>query len=67
MIPKEIPAFIFFSFIYLVILGFELRAYTLRHSTITKNDKFFGDRLLPTICPQLALNHNPPDLCLLSN
>jgi hypothetical protein len=28
---------------------------------------FFWDRVLRIICPWLALNHHPPDLCLLSS
>jgi hypothetical protein len=27
---------------------------------------FFRDRVWWTVCPRLALNHNSPDLCLLS-
>jgi hypothetical protein len=28
---------------------------------------YFRDTVLRTICPRLALNHNPPDVCLLSS
>jgi hypothetical protein len=30
-------------------------------------DGYFQDRVSQTICPRLALNHDPPDLCFLSS
>jgi hypothetical protein len=55
------------SFHFLVILGFELRAYLLSHSTSPFLVGYFRDRVSPSICPGLASNHDPPDLCLLSS
>jgi hypothetical protein len=51
------------------VLGFELRAYTLSHSIslFFLVMGFFQDKVLRTICPGLALNHHPPDLCLPSS
>jgi hypothetical protein len=51
-----------------VVLGLELRAFTLSHST----SPFFLWRVfsrqgLTNYLPRLALNHDPPDLCLLSS
>jgi hypothetical protein len=40
--------FLFFFF-FPVVLGFELRAYTLSHSTSPFCDGFFQDRVSPTI------------------
>jgi hypothetical protein len=57
-----------------VVLGFELRDYTLSHSTsplgwwsFFLGDGFFRDRVLWTICLGLTLNHDLPDICLLSS
>jgi hypothetical protein len=59
-----IPGFFFFFFF--VVLGFELRAYTLSHSTnLCVCDGFFWDRVLRNCFPRLASNHGPPDLSLL--
>jgi hypothetical protein len=38
-------------FFFFAILGFELRAYTLSHSTNPFYDVFFWDRVSKTICP----------------
>jgi hypothetical protein len=38
------------TFFFLVVLGLELRAYTLSHSTSPFYDGFFQDRVLQTIC-----------------
>jgi hypothetical protein len=46
------------------VVPFGLRAYTLSHSFCKG---FFQDRVSRTICPALALNHEPPDLCLLNS
>jgi hypothetical protein len=58
------PAVLSFFFFFLV-LGLELRAYTLSHSTslFVKGFLELGSHYLP----RLALNRNPPDLCLLSS
>jgi hypothetical protein len=56
---------------FFVVLRFELRPYTWSHSTspfcVYVCVEFFHDRVLQTICPGLALNQDPPDLCLLSS
>jgi hypothetical protein len=44
------------------VLGVELRAYTLSYSI----PFFVMDRGLTNYLPELALNHNPSGLCLLS-
>jgi hypothetical protein len=57
-------------FLVLVVLGLELRAFTSSHSTSPSPfscDEFFQDKVLQTILPGLASNHDPPDLCLLSS
>jgi hypothetical protein len=60
-VEEEVAAFLLLGFLFFsVVLGFELRAYTLSHSTSP-------DRVSQTICPGLASNHNPPDLCFLSS
>jgi hypothetical protein len=48
------------------VLGFELRAYTLSHSTLFY-EGFFQIGSLMELFAQLALNFDPPDLCLLSD
>jgi hypothetical protein len=56
----------FYLFIYLyffVVLGFELRAYTLSQPTTP----FFVIEDLTNYLLGLALNSNPSDLCLLSS
>jgi hypothetical protein len=56
----------FFSFF--VVLGFELRAFTLSHSTSPISVKdFFEIGSCKLFLSRLALNCNPPDLCLLSS
>jgi hypothetical protein len=68
------PPFIFI-YLFLTVLGFELRAlalarqafYHLSHSTSPFLWGFFQGRVSRTICPKLALNLNPSDLCLLSS
>jgi hypothetical protein len=66
----------FTFFFFLVALEFEPRTshflgrqvYCLSHSASPFFcDRFFQDRVLLTICPELAMNCDPPDLCLLSN
>jgi hypothetical protein len=58
----------FFLFFVFAVLGFELRAYTLRHSTslFVYVMGFFKVGSCELFA-QLALNHDPPDLCLLSS
>jgi hypothetical protein len=55
------------TFFFFVVLEFELRTYTLSHSTSPFCNFFFQDRVSRTIYQGLALNHDPPDLCLLSS
>jgi hypothetical protein len=52
-------------FFFFPVFGLELRAYTLSHST----SPFFCDGCLgrANYLPRLALNFDPPDLCLLSH
>jgi hypothetical protein len=54
--------FFFFS-----VLGFELRAYTLSHSTRPFFVMGFFEIGSSELLPGLALNCDPPDLCLLSS
>jgi hypothetical protein len=66
---------LFYPFFLLVVLQFELRASRLLfiYSTTWATplaffcDGFCGDRVSWTICQGLALNHDPPDLCLLNS
>jgi hypothetical protein len=56
-------------FFFFAVLGFELRAFTLSHSTnpvIVCVMDFFKIGLANYL-PRLALNRHPPDLCLLSS
>jgi hypothetical protein len=56
-----------FSFFFLfAVLGLELGAYTLSHSTSPFVMGFFRDRISQTICLGW-LQTNSPDLCLLNN
>jgi hypothetical protein len=59
--------FLFFFFFFFAVLEFELRAYTLSHST----SPFFVTGFFEIgSCELFALagsNHDPPDLCLLSS
>jgi hypothetical protein len=48
-------------------LEFELRAFTLSHSTALFCVGFFCTRVSQNYLPRLASNLDPPDLCLLSN
>jgi hypothetical protein len=57
----------FYLFIYLAVLGLELRVYTLSHSTSPFLCWiFFEIRSWRTVCPGWLLNPSPPDLCFLS-
>jgi hypothetical protein len=56
-----------FFFFFLVVLGLELRAYTLSHSTSPFFLKGIFEIGSLNYLPRLALNSNPPDLCLLSS
>jgi hypothetical protein len=49
------------------VLGLELRAFTLSHSTSPTFVKGFSRQGLVNYLPGLALNHDPPDLCVLSS
>jgi hypothetical protein len=55
------------SFVVCVIVGFELRDYTLNHSTSSFLCWVFSSYGLTNDLPGLAFNHDPPDLCLLSS
>jgi hypothetical protein len=55
-----------YSFIFAV-LGLELRAFTLSHSTSPIFVKGFLRQGLENYLLWLASNHDPPDLCLLSS
>jgi hypothetical protein len=62
--------YLFFFFFFFAVLGFELRAFTLSHSTCPIFVKgFFEIRSLVSwnYLPGLASNQNLPDLCLLSS
>jgi hypothetical protein len=52
---------------FFVVLGLELRGFTLSHSTSPIFVKGFSRSVLANYLPRLASNHNPPDLCLLSS
>jgi hypothetical protein len=54
------------SFFFLI-LGLELRAFTLSHSTHPIFVKGFSRQGLLSYLPRLALNCSSPDLCLLSS
>jgi hypothetical protein len=55
------------DFLFFLVLGFELRAYTLSHSTSPFLWWAFWCRVSQTICLGLISNCDPPDLCLLSS
>jgi hypothetical protein len=57
----------FFFFFFFEVLGLELRAFTLSHSTRPIFVRGFRDRVLQNYLPGLASNCDPPDLCLLSS
>jgi hypothetical protein len=59
--------FLLLLFFVFAILGLELKAYSLSHSPALFCEGFFWDRISQIICPGLALNCDPPDICLLSN
>jgi hypothetical protein len=61
-----VPSLVLFFFF--MVLGFELRAYTLSHSTALFFFLMGFSRLgLENYLPGLALNCDPPDLCLRSS
>jgi hypothetical protein len=62
---QGLSASVFFFFF--AVLGFELRAYTLSHSTSPYLRWVFWDRVSWTICLRLTLNLDPCDLYLLSS
>jgi hypothetical protein len=53
-------------FFFFPVLGFELRAYTLSHSTSPFCDDSFLRYGLMNYMPGLSSNCDPPHLCLLS-
>jgi hypothetical protein len=59
------PFFVIFFFF--VVVGFELRAYTLSHSASPFLMMTFFEIGFLELFAWLALNRNPPDLCLLSS
>jgi hypothetical protein len=64
---KKIEDFIRFFFYFFAVLGLELRAYTLSHSTSPFLWRFFSKEGLLNYLPGWALNNDPSDLCLLSS
>jgi hypothetical protein len=50
-----------------VVLGLELRSFTLSHPTSPIFVMGIFKIGYMSYLPKLALNHNPPDLCLLSS
>jgi hypothetical protein len=52
---------------FLEVLGFELRSFTLSHSTSPVFVKDFLDRVSQNYFPRLASNPDSPYLCLLSS
>jgi hypothetical protein len=54
-------------FLFLVVLEFELGAYTLSHATSPFFLMGFQYRISRTIFPGLAWNGDSPDLCLLNS
>jgi hypothetical protein len=52
---------------FFVVLGLELRAFTLSHPTSPIFVKGFLRQGLENYFPGLASNYDPPDLCLLSS
>jgi hypothetical protein len=54
-------------FFFLVVLGLELRTFTLSHSTSPIFVKGFSRQGLANYLLRLASNCDPPDLCLLSS
>jgi hypothetical protein len=50
-----------------VVLGLELKAFTLKHSTSSIFVKGFLRWGLVNVFPGLALNYENPDVCLLSS
>jgi hypothetical protein len=57
----------FFLFVFFAVLGIELRAFNLSHSTSPIFVKGFSRYGLDNYLPGLASNHDSPDLCLLSS
>jgi hypothetical protein len=55
------------SIFFFVVLGLELRAFTLGHSTSPIFVKGFSRDGLTNYLARLDLNHDPPNLCLLSS
>jgi hypothetical protein len=62
-----LESYTFFFFCMCVVLGFEPRVYTLSHSTSLFCEGYFLRQGLKNYLPGLALNLDPPDLCLLSS
>jgi hypothetical protein len=52
--------------VFFVVLGFDLRDYTLSHSTSPFFVMVFIEIRFPELFARLASNLDPPDLCLLS-
>jgi hypothetical protein len=61
------PALAHFFFFLVVVLGLELGAFTLSHSTSPIFVKNFLRSSLLNFLPGLASKCDPPDLCLLSS
>jgi hypothetical protein len=67
MEQQSLYRFLFLSFFFFAILGFELRAYTLSHAISPFLWWVFSRSGLLNSLPGLASNRDPPDLCLLSS
>jgi hypothetical protein len=62
-----LPTFYFIYLFIFAVLGLELRAFTLSHSTSPIFVKFFSGQGVVNYLPGLASNHNLSDLCLPSS
>jgi hypothetical protein len=68
IIPQQVFALIAHSnFLVFAVLGFELKVHPLSHSTSLFLCWVFSRKSLVNYLPRLALNLNPPDLCLLNS
>jgi hypothetical protein len=64
---KCLPSFVLDKSFFFLVLGRELRAFTLSHSTRPFFEGFFSRLGLANYLSRLASNCDPPDLCLLSS
>jgi hypothetical protein len=66
-LAPKLQFFLFLFFVFFVVLGFELKAYTLSYSTGSIFVKSFSRCDLLSYLLGLASNRSPPDLYLLSS